>query len=284
MDGTAAILPDGVVVAPGSDAGSTLRSAGDRPASAVRTRTEGAPFWCVPLAPVVAAVALGIVVDRFDARWGTPWWAVLTLVGGMVALAAMRRAVLSSLALLVACCAIGGGWHHSRWWDRSGDDLASFLTETPRAAWLRGAIRDELGTRPSDRSFYGAGLGVEATGPSPLRARFVIDVAAIRDGPRWRPVSGRAMLLVAGGRSEIRAGDAVEVIGQLARIPGPLNPGEFDYRGFLRGQGIDLRLTVNDPSGLDRDPSRRHGFFARGLGRLRAWSRSRLVDGLDPET
>src|SRR5262249_52385534 len=64
----------------------------------------------------------------------------------------------------------------------------------------------------------------------------------------------------------------------------PLNPGEFDYRGFLRGQGIDLRMTVDDPSGLERDPMGTSGAFALGLGRLRAWSRAQLVDRLDPST
>src|SRR5439155_23376307 len=81
-----------------------------------------------------------------------------------------------------------------------------------------------------------------------------------------------------------QAGEAVEAIGQLAQISGPLNPGEFDYRGFLRGQGIDLRLTVDDPSGLERDPTAIGGAFAKGLGKLRSWSRAQLVDRLDPET
>ena len=285
MDGTAAILPDGVVDVPGADAGSTHPAAGDRqPSDVVRTPTEGTPFRCVPLAPVVMAVALGIMVDRFVEPWGTSRWAILSLASGLVAVAALGRAILSSLALLAACCAIGGGWHHHRWWDRPGDDLASLLTETPRAAWLRGVVRDELGTRHSDRPPFGSGSGSEAGDPGRPRTRFVIDVAAIRDGPRWRPVSGRAMMSVAGERADIRAGDAVEAIGQLARVAGPLNPGEFDYREFLRGQGIDLRLTVNDPSGLERDPIGTTGSFARGLGQLRAWSRSRLVDQLDPGT
>ena len=77
----------------------------------------------------------------------------------------------------------------------------------------------------------------------------MVDLTAINDDKHWRAVSGRAIVIVMGDRGEIRAGQAIEAIGQLAKIPGPLNPGEFDYRGFLRGQGIDLRLTVDDPDG-----------------------------------
>ena len=69
----------------------------------------------------------------------------------------------------------------------------------------------------------------------------MVDLTTISDRERWRAISGRAMVIVVGDRGGIRAGEPIEAIGQLARIPGPLNPGEFDYRGFLRGQGIDLR-------------------------------------------
>ena len=98
------------------------------------------------------------------------------------------------------------------------------------------------------------------------RTRFVIDLTAINDQRRWRPASGRAMVIVMGDRGEIRIGEAIEAIGQLASVPGPLNPGEFDYRGYLRGQGIDLRLTVDDPAGLERVPGVRPGLFAQRAG------------------
>ncbi len=89
------------------------------------------------------------------------------------------------------------------------------------------------------------------------------------------------MVIVLGDRDEIRAGQAIEAIGQLAKLPGPLNPGEFDYRGYLRGQGIDLRLTVDDPDGLEPLPDVRPNPLVDTLQRVRAWSRAQLVDRLD---
>ena len=109
-----------------------------------------------------------------------------------------------------------------------------------------------------------------------------MDLAAISDGGQWHTVSGRAMAIVLGDRGEIRAGESIEAVGQLATFPEPLNPGEFDYRGFLRGQGVDLRLTIDDPAGLDVNPDLRPGAFIAMLGKLRAWSRAQLVDRLDP--
>src|SRR5262249_46754607 len=88
--------------------------------------------------------------------------------------------------------------------------------------------------------------------------------------------------IVDGDRGDIVGGEGIEAIGQLARIAGPLNPGEFDYRQFLCGQGIDLRLTA-DADGLRRDAHGAGSTAGRVLGRLRAWSRERLVGRMAPQ-
>src|SRR5262249_48336947 len=106
----------------------------------------------------------------------------------------------------------------------------------------------------------------------------------ICDGERWRRASGRALVTIAGDRSDLEAGRAVEVAGGLAAIPGPLNPGEFDYRAFLRADGIRLRLSVDGPESIWYDASSRTSTSLLLLGRIRAWSYSRLVSGLDPDT
>ena len=266
----------------------TFGDGGDRgqgtglPSAPSLTGAKNIPFRWVPLAPLFSAMSLGIVADRFIQPWPTSGWITLIFVCGAVAALSHRRDIVSSLTLLGAFGAIGGGWHHQWWWDRDRDDLSWSITETSRSAWVRGVIREALGVRPGDRSSGGSGFASEASDPLRSRTRFVVDLTAISDGRHWRTVSGRAMVIVLGDRSEIRAGEAIEAAGQLARVAGPLNPGEFDYREFLRGQGIDLRLTVNEPEGLRCDPEGRSGVFSRTLGRLRSWSRSHLVDRLDP--
>jgi competence protein ComEC len=227
-------------------------------------------------------MALGIAVDRFVEPWTTRTWIDLILAGGAAAALTCRHQLASSLAILAAFGAIGGGWHHFRWTDRDEDDLSWSITETPRAAWVRGVVRDTLRVRRDDRIPFGTSSAADADGPTRVQTRFVADLTAINDHQRWQAVSGRAMVIVMGDRGEIRAGEPIEGIGQLARVPGPLNPGEFDYRGFLRGQGIDLRLTVDDPDGLQRDPNGRPAPFLAGLQKVRSWSRAQLVDRLNP--
>jgi competence protein ComEC len=283
VSGAAAIRSQGDVASRATLGGAVDRGHGaGGPAEPIRTGAKDIPFRWVPLAPLVAAMSLGIVADRFVEPWPTSAWITLILAYSAIAALTFRRDLVSSLTLLAAFWAIGGGWHHDWWWDRDRDDLSGSITESPRSAWVRGVIRDALGVRRSDRNPYGSGVVSEASDPARSRTRFVVDLTAINDGRRWNPVSGRAMVIVMGDRGEIRAGEAIEAAGQLARVPGPLNPGEFDYRDFLRGQGIDLRLTVDDPDGLDRDPEGRTGAFVETLGRLRSWSRSHLVDRLDP--
>jgi competence protein ComEC len=229
-----------------------------------------------PLVPVVAAFAAGILVDRYVEPCGTKMWAGLALGCGGIAALAIRHGVVGALVLLFALFAVGGAWHHYRWSDLAPDDLAWSMTETPRPAWVRGVVREALGRRQSEGHPFGTGEALRVT------TRFVLDLRAISDGKSWRPASGRAIVLVTGDRSEIRAGQAVEAAGQIARFAGPSNPGEFDYRAFQRAQGVRLRLTVDDAESFWPHPEGRASVIGGLLGSIQAWSRARLVERLDP--
>ena len=85
-------------------------------------------------------------------------------------------------------------------------------------------------------------------------------------------------------RNDLFAGQPVELAGQMARVAGPLNPGEFDYRAYLRSQGIRLRIVVDNAAGISLDPRGSEWRWTRWLGDLRATCRARLVDQLDPRT
>jgi competence protein ComEC len=133
---------------------------------------------------------------------------------------------------------------------------------------VRGILRDVLGTHAGD----------------PGLTRAVLEVTSVLDGGCWRAASGRALLVIAGGRPDLLAGEAVEVAGSLERLAGPLNPGEFNAREYHRAQGIRLQMAVDDPQGVwrDRSPSARSWTSTRLRGVVRAWSRARLVEGLEP--
>jgi competence protein ComEC len=235
-----------------------------------------APVPVAPLVPLALAVAAGIVADRYGGPWGTSGWLGLAIGLGVVGLVAAWWWWVGVLAVVGAWGALAGGWHHYRWSDLADDDLARGVTEAPRPVWVRGVIRDGLGYRP--------GRGDDDKGVT----RAVVDLTAVNAEGRWRKVSGRAVMTVEGDRTDLRAGTAVEAAGGLGLVPGPLNPGEFDYRAYMRAQGVRLRLTVDDSSGVWRDATASAGPFdparaaARWLGAVRAWSQERLARGLDP--
>lgn len=248
------------------------------PVSPVRASTDGwvnrAPTWPVaPLAPVLLALVLGVVVDRFAEPFATTTWAGLVFVSAAVALALVHRAWVSTLCLLVAMTAAGGGWHHHRWFDLDPDDLARGVDETSRPAWIRGIIEEVYGQRERE--------GRSPTAEPRVDTRFRLRAIGISDGQTFYHASGRVDVVVLGDRSDLAAGLPVQAAGGLARVAGPLNPGEFDYRGYLQARGVRLRMTVSEPFSVMADPDGRAPWGAGWLGNLRRWSRARLIDGLD---
>ncbi len=232
-----------------------------------------------PLAPVVAAVAIGIVADRWFLTFATKTWVMIALALGVIAIMTNRRTRLNTLALLAAFFAIGAGWHHYRWSDMFADDLARSVAETPRPAWVRGVVSEARGLR-HQRQGFGFGTGDQEK----VTTRFVLDLTSITDGRSWHKASGRAMVVVMGKLPEIRAGQAVEAAGQIATIAPPLNPGEFDYRGFLQAQGIRLRINVDDPASFWPDPNGANWPFTLWLDNHRHRIRTWLFEQLDPAT
>ena len=221
-----------------------------------------------PLVPLALALAAGIVADRYVRPWGTAAWGTLALLASVGLSAGLGRRPFAGIAAILAIAvALGGGWHHACWSDLVVDDLARSVTEEPRPAWVRGVLRDVLGIHPGD----------------PGLTRAVLEVTSVRDGSCWRAASGRALLVIVGARADLIAGEAVEAAGSLERVAGPLNPGEFDARDYLRAQGIHLHLAVDDRDAVWRDRSAPPWSWpwTRRRGVLRAWSRARLVEGLD---
>lgn len=233
-----------------------------------------APVWPVaPLAPVLFALVLGVVIDRFAEPFATTTWASFLLVLAVASVSSFRRGRVSTLCLLGAIVAAGGGYHHHRWFDLDPDDLARGVDETPRPAWIRGTIEEVFGQRERE----GRSLDAEPR----VDTRFRLLATGISDGRTFHHASGRVDVVVQGDRSDLAAGRPVQAAGRLARVAGPLNPGEFDYRAHLQARGVRLRMSVDEPSSVMPDDEERPRWGAGWLGNLRRWSRARLVEGLD---
>ncbi|MGC8643590.1 MAG: ComEC/Rec2 family competence protein, partial [Isosphaeraceae bacterium] len=247
-------------------------SSSERPCREVRAIRLSA----APLVPLLTAFSAGIAIDHLLDPCDAPTWINLALAAITVGCLALRRQLVSSLAIIAAILAAGGAWHHVCWNDRSPHDLSWSVTETPRPAWIQGVITEVMGTRTSPG--YGTG------DPDRVLSRIHLAITAISSGSRWQTAEGRAILTVSGDRTDLRAGQPIEAAGQLSTVSGPLNPGEFDYRTFLRTRGIFLRFSVDGPSGISVDPYGAEWPFTRLLGDLRAYCRTRLTAQLDDRT
>ncbi len=92
-----------------------------------------------PLVPLAAALAVGVVADRYCGLWGTAGWGTIALLASVALGAGLWRRPFAPIpAVLVLVMALGGGWHHACWSDVAADDLARSVSEQPRPAWLRG--------------------------------------------------------------------------------------------------------------------------------------------------
>jgi len=228
------------------------------------------PAEAAPMIPAALAMAAGVVADRLATPWGTATWASLAALLAVGAAIGLRHRW-GAVVLAASLAAVGGGWHHHRWSDLAPDDLARGDLAEGRPAWVRGVVEDVATFRP----------GSSPRDKGSTRAPLLI--GAIRDRGTWRRAAGTVLLRIGGDRTDLEAGSTVEAAGRLAEAVGPLNPGEFDARDFLRAQGIRLTMSVDDPEGVWGVQGGPGWSWTRVLGRARAWSYRTLVGRLDPK-
>lgn len=217
-----------------------------------------------PLIVVLAALCGGIVLDRH-----LPVSAVATLVTSLVCLLAWlllwrRRGQdrWASPALLVALAMLGAAWHHTQWNLFSVHDLGTFAQGSDQPACVRARVAS------GPRRVPAPGFDPMRTMPMGDRTRLDLTVFEIRDDATWRRAGGTVTLIVDGHLLGVRAGDRVQVFGELAAIAPATNPGEFDFAQHVRGdrQLCSLRTAFPECVTLEH-----HG---------RRWNAAALVDQL----
>jgi competence protein ComEC len=196
-------------------------------------------IWRSPLVPAALALSGGILLDR---QLSLPL--PVSLIAAAVCLAAWfcaRASLHSGLPLVylaLAGAAFGSAYHHYRRDTYAADGVFHYTKDEPTPVQLRGVLDEEPVRHrapPDDplRSLARAGDTVA-----------ILRVNEVRGSGNWLPASGRVRLVGTEDWPELHCGDVVDVVGQLVRAAPPGNPGEFDFAGYLRDQGIRTVLLM----------------------------------------
>ncbi len=201
-----------------------------------------------PLQPIALAAVVGIVADRLSgdsliAHGLWLWW--LSAAGCLTICLLLRRRTSSrwqATSLLLAVICLAGSWHHLRWNYYEHDHLARFNTEVPQPVCLQAVALDRLKWIPAPMSNPLRALPV---GP---RSEIQVRVTRVRDGRKWREVTGTCKLRVNGELREVMAGDELEVFALMGRLTPALNPGEYDWSLAERGAGRHCEIYCKSPA------------------------------------
>jgi competence protein ComEC len=188
-------------------------------------RRESAPLFPVALL-FAAGVALGL---------NLPAAGFLYLAAGLSGLVLWKflPGPRVSFAALAGAIFFAGAYHASHQEKPRSVHDARALPETKfseTARW-RGRIASPPEARSSTRSRE--------------RSDFVLRLSHWNGGGGWQPAEGKVQVRLYGAASPpYFYGDTLEVAGGLSEPPAPRNPGQFDYRAWLRIQRIHYQLQA----------------------------------------
>ena len=247
-----------------------------------------------PLVIVLVAAASGIIFDRHWPLRVEAWWVLAAVwLAAWIAIrlgrqlycrllpAAPTRDVSTSdflvslagnVALLLAVASAAGAWHHCRWNLFAADDLGLFARRKAEPACFEAVAVERPRELPPSVESWSTLKG----------SRLLVDLIALRDGAEWRPVSGRATLLVYGEPPKVEAGDRLRCFARLSAPSVPFNPGSFDRATWFRSDRILSSLRAEVPQCVSMIAPGNWWGVGRFLDRLRANGNRVLRQFLDP--
>jgi competence protein ComEC len=261
-----------------------------------------------PLVVVVLAVALGIVLDRYGSA--TVEWLGFRVQGSAIAgpepeprtlnpvspsdfvlwcylsagclmawwLARQRRRDAAAAWLLLAAVVLAGGaWHHLRWNLFSAQEIGRYAALHAEPACVEVIARQSPQDVPAPRPTALRAIPVDE------RSRLDVELVAIRDRAAWLPAAGECQLTVGDHLQNVRAGDRLQVFGQLRRTSPPQNPGEFDWAAHARAEGRLVSLTSLAPDCVTVINPSSASYFERLLGAIRDGGKRLLERYLAPD-
>ncbi|MFI4876890.1 MAG: ComEC/Rec2 family competence protein [Blastopirellula sp. JB062] len=211
-----------------------------------------------PLTLIAAALCAGITLDRGMALGGTAATACcFTALAAWLACWRQRWETAGSCCVLLAIAACGARMHDAAWNRFSSDDIG---------------LRVGANSAPIAVEAFAVDypLALAAEPPSPLQTfqqaeavRLPLQLAAVRDGRRWRRAVGRASLWVQADALDVRPGDRLRVYCQARRIEPPANPGEFDFAAHARADRTLVTLRTSFAECVERRGERRASWLSK---------------------
>jgi len=219
-----------------------------------------------PLVIVALAVCAGIVADRYQPLPIGGWW--LAAGGGLVLWWLTWRRQWrgwSTALLLLAAAAAGGAWHHGQWRLFSADDVGNFARPDAQPICV------EVIAAEAPRRLPALLSDPARPAEDQPRWRLHVELCAVRDDDAWRAASGVALLNVQGTLDDIRAGDRLRLFAKLLLPATAQNPGQFDYRNYLRADRCRALLRVAHPEGITVVQRPRFWSLRRGIDAVRSY-------------
>jgi competence protein ComEC len=228
-----------------------------------------------PFSLILAAVVCGILFDKFisvDFRI----WLVLVLVSILSAIIFHYKGVqfFSTLFILLFCFSVFGFWHHDRWNRFASNDLGFYSVRGGCPVGIRGVVSELPRLIPPLPDSF---LAQEN------RTIFIIQVNKLRDGETWIDVSGRVFVTINGDRTDLMAGNEIEIFGDLSRPSGSQNPDDTDFAGKLRSQRILCVVHGNSADSVSLISSGGIS-VTKIIGVIRHWASKNLYTTMPSDT
>jgi competence protein ComEC len=202
------------------------------------------PRQAAPLLPVAIGLMVGIVADR---EWSIrPWMCLLPVMGGG-GLVLVRRgsATLCFAGLVVASAGLGAARHAIA--DRRVP--ANHIVLCTRAEPMLAKVRGQVATLPRIVESPPERPAAFERGP---RTRFILAARVVEgvDGPQG--VTGSLAVTIHAAVLTLEPGEIVELTGWLYRPRPPANPGDYDWAGHLRREGVRASFSCEHVESVRR--------------------------------
>ncbi len=205
-----------------------------------------------PLALFLVAFSVGIIIDFYSPLEISEW--SIAAVLGVVLWHFLSRywrglpANALSFFLILATVSMGGAWHHLNWNCFGESEIGLFARNVPTPIAMQAIVQKQPEQIPAPPFELMDRL---ETGD---RTRIELAMISVRNDRGNISVNGKIVATVNGVVDDLRAGDAIQVFGQLSLPATARSRGDFNLRKFYRSKRINAVVFVNQPEAIKRLP------------------------------